>query len=66
MADAPVLHLQQTARHARRSLHDNVWVIKDAVTQLRPLDLLHPMTRVGNRLLDRTTRVCITIPVAPP
>ena len=62
MAAAPVDRRQPTTLRAQ----DNIWMIKEAVAQLPPLDLLHPITRVGNRLLDCTTRVRITIPAAPP
>ena len=66
MAAAPTTHHRRPTRNIHHSPHDNIWILKEAVRQLGPLDLLHPVTRVGNRLLDCTNRVRITIPAAPP
>ena len=66
MAEAPSLPILREYKRAQRSSHDNIWLLKKAVEELCPLDLLHPITRTGNRLLDGSTRVTISIPPAPP
>ena len=62
------LHLScrlQNHRYGQRPPQDNIWLLKEAVQQHPPLALLDPLTQIGNRLLDCTTWVRITIPVAP-
>ena len=44
---------------------DNIWIVKAATAVLPPLHLEDPVTCVGNRLLDCTSRISITIPATP-
>ena len=66
MALALPVHHHDKRRAVRRSPQENIWLLKEAAEKLPPIKLLHPITRVGNRLLDCTTCVRITIPAAPP
>ena len=66
MAAAPPSRHSPRLRNTGHSPNDNIWLIKKVCSQLWLLDLLHPVTWIGNRLLDCTDRVTITIPAAPP
>ena len=45
---------------------ENIWIAKATISQLPPLKLLDPVTRIGNRLMDCASRVVINVPSAPP
>ena len=66
LAVAPVVHQLRGHRQAQRPSADNIWQLQAAAKEISPLHLRDPITRIGNRLLDSTTRVKITIPAAPP
>ena len=66
MAVADPTYVQNTHRCGARAASNNIWTLKNAVALLPPLHLDDPITRIGNRLLDNTTRVTINIPAAPP
>ena len=65
MAAVLVTHLFQDHRYGRRPPQDNIWLLKTAVQQHPPLALHDLITRIGNRLLDCTTQLHITILAAP-
>ena len=67
IASVPVFHHEaRLPRHRVRAKADNIWIIKEAIAELPPLQLCDPITRIGSRLLDITDRVIITIPAALP
>ena len=49
-----------------RAPADNLWIATGAVAVLPPLHLTDHITCVGDRLLDRTCHIQITVPSAPP
>ena len=67
LAISPHFHEQATLpRHRNRPKNDNIWLLKKAIAELPPMQLDDEVTRIGERLLDRTNRVKVNIPAAPP
>lgn len=66
IATIPVFHSSSTPRQWQCPQSDNIWFIKEAVETLLPLLLQDPVTHIGNRLLDNSSRIIINIPVALP
>ena len=66
MATALAVHPLQNRLHAPRPPSNNVWLLKAAVAELPPMALHNPVAHIGCRLLDNSTCVQLTVPVAPP
>ena len=66
MASTPTSHHSVDPRKHKRPVSNSIWLLKESVHSLLPLMLNHPATCVGNRLLDNTLCIRVTIPAAPP
>ena len=53
-------------RRICRTAQTNLALLQDAIKEVPVMNLHDPATRIGNRLLDSTSRVLVTIPAAPP
>ena len=62
-------HALPNAPHHRQPLgvqRANIAILQDTICEIPPMNLHDHATRVGNRLLDSTSRISVTIPAAPP
>ena len=66
MAISPIALPNDNCRRMMCPLTDNIWTLQEAVRLLPPLRLADPVARIGNRLMDNSSRVSINIPAAPP
>ena len=67
LATSPPFHGQATLpRHQSRPKSDNIWILKEATAELPPMHIDDVITRIGAQLRDRTNKVTVNIPAAPP